>query len=129
MRDPEASTHCERPEGFARALTPPGMASLRPVGENWAELDIHLKWNVRSDPSLPAKRVLKVDHGVEAWEVLARRGTLSTGNKDLVAIVKGPGGSVDSIESLKQLVGDIGRKAEADRDWMKTVFLPHWCEQ
>jgi hypothetical protein len=95
------------------------------MAHSWDDLDTLLKWNIRREPTLPARRVFShTKAGTNHWFVDARRGTRAPGNKDLLVTIIGPDGALETVESLKQLVEDIAAKAETNREWMKTVFLP-----
>jgi hypothetical protein len=91
----------------------------------WDQLDTLLKWNKRKQPTLPARPVFALaEPGGGSWLVEAKRGNRAPGNKDLVVTIVDPTGALATVESLKQLVDDIASKSEADREWMKSVFLP-----
>jgi hypothetical protein len=94
------------------------------LGYEWNDLDSFLKWNIRREPGLPPRLVHSLVTPEGEWRVRAKRGTRSTGNKDLLVLIDGPREPTETIESLKQLVEDLSGKCDADRDWMKQFFMP-----
>ena len=96
------------------------------MGLTWTQADALLKWNKRSEPSLPPRPVHShVDVEGDTWDVSGVRGTRASGNKDVIAVVQqssAPG--EQTIASFKDLADDLFGKVAVDRDWMRHFFLP-----
>lgn len=91
---------------------------------SWSDLDLLLRWNVRREPTLPARLVHEAIVADGTWRVLSKRGTRASGNRDPIALIEPPNASIEVIESLKQLVDDLGEKSTTARDWMRLHFMP-----
>lgn len=96
------------------------------MGHTWIEADALLKWNKRSEPTLPPRSVHSyVAADGDTWEVSGIRGARASGNKDIIAVVQrssAPG--EQTIASFKDLAGDLFAKVAGDKDWMRHFFLP-----